>query len=368
MSVLQFIARAVPPPRYATLPAVGVDISDTSLKYIQFERTYDRSGHLKLAAWGDVDIPVGVLERGHVHEPAKLVDAIRAMKDATKTEYVRVSLPEERAYLFETTVRRGLSKSEARDQIEFRLEENVPLSPRDTYFNFDVVRDASSGSEQRVAVAVYARETINTYFDACRNAGVVPLSFEIEAEAIARAAVDQSRGATQMIIDFGKTRMGVGIVHRGVLMYTSTIDVSGMHLSEALRAVLGDRPESELTEIKNTRGLLQSGENRAVYEALRPIIETATEELRVRIHYWQTRDADESARSIEAVILCGGSANLYGLPEHLSVALGVPVERASVWQKAFPLSAFIPPISRRYSYGYATAIGLALKDFDSVIV
>ncbi len=364
MPVINTITRFFPPPRYLTMPSVGVDISDTSLKYIQFERKHIHDPILELKHWGDLVIPSGVVERGKVHDGSQLKQILLEMKERTAAEYIRVSLPEERAYLFEAHVKRSASRKEARSLIEFSLEENVPLSPRDAYFDFDYVGGDEAGATVRVAVAVYAKETIDSYYEACRAADMLPLSFEIEAQAIARAAVRSPLESTYMIVDFGKTRMGVGIVQRGTLMYTSTIDISGAQMSTEMRELLGDLSESELTQIKNTRGLLQSKENRAVSAIIKKVIDSAIEELQVRIQYWQTRDTDHSERMIRKIILCGGSSNLYGLPEYLFSRLNVPVERAEVWQNAFPLSVRIPPIHRRYSYGYATAIGLALKDFE----
>lgn len=363
MSVLQTIQRVFPPPRYMAFPSVGIDISDTSLKFIQFERVHAHDTNLALSHWGDIDVPAGVVERGNVHDVAKLTAALKEVKVSSGAQYVRVSLPEERAYLFETSVPGHISRKEIRGQLEFKLEENVPLSPRDAYFDYDIVGKDTATGELRVAVAVYARDTINNYYDACVGADLLPLSFEIEAQAIARASVNTNLSGTYMIVDFGKTRMGVGIVHKGVLMYTSTIEIAGQQMSAEMRKVLGDKPESELTEIKNTRGLFNSTENALVYNALKGFADTIAEELGVRMHYWHTRDIDRGERQIKKIVLCGGSANLFGLPEYLTASLGVPAERAEVWQNAFSLETFIPPITRKYSYGYATAIGLALKGF-----
>ncbi len=363
MSVLHTLQRVFPPPQYISFPSVGVDISDTSLKYVQFERERSRDTDLQLKYWGDIDIPAGVVDRGNVHSVERLTEVLKEVRERTKCEYVRVSLPEERAYLFETSIGRNTARKDIRGLLEFKLEENVPLSPRDAYFDYDVVGTTTQGNEIRVAVAVYARDTINNYYEACMGAHVIPLSFEIEAQAIARASVDAQLSGTYMIVDFGKTRMGVGIVHQGVLMYTSTIDVAGQHMSTSLRSVLGDLAESELTKIKNTKGIVNTKDNAVVYEALKGAVNTIADELGIRSHYWHTRDIDRGERQIKKVILCGGSANLLGLPEYLTEALGIPTERATVWQNAFSLDAFIPPITRKYSYGYATAIGLALKDF-----
>jgi Tfp pilus assembly PilM family ATPase len=66
---------------------------------------------------------------------------------------------------------------------------------------------------------------------------------------------------------------------------------------------------------------------------------------------------------VSRVILCGGIANLAGLPDFLTEALGVTTTQADVWQNAFSIDHDVPPITRRYSYGYATAVGLALGSF-----
>jgi type IV pilus assembly protein PilM len=365
MSVTSTIAKIFPPPAYITLPSVGVDISDTSLKYVSFERMHTHDSNLTLTSWGDIAIPEGVVERGNVHDQGVLVTLLREMKKKTKALYVTVSLPEERAYLFETTLPRSTPRKQMRELIEFKLEENVPLSPRDAYFDYNMIGTDEATSAHQVAVAVYARDTINNYYDACTSAELLPISFEIEAQAIARAAVPWGTEDACMIVDFGKTRLGVGIVHHGTLAYTSTIDIAGQQLSSAMRQVLGDVSESELTLIKNTKGIIATPDNAEVARVLTETMKNMADELAVRMHYWHTRKSDTGERQIKKIILCGGSANLWGLPEYLAEILNVPTERALVWQNAFALNDYVPPITRPYSYGYATAIGLALRSFEN---
>jgi type IV pilus assembly protein PilM len=363
MLILEKISSIFPPPNFLRLPSAGVDVSDTSLKYIQFVPHHHNGKNLELKFWGDIDIPEGVLSRGDVKDGQKLAEALKEVRTRTGIQYVRVSLPEERAYLFETEISKNTPYKEIRSQLEFRLEENVPLSPRDAYFDYHVFDNAFDDNKVTVSVTVYARETINAYYDACKTAGVTPLSFEVEAQAIARASLPRGDKGTHLIVDFGKTRTGVGIVHRGILMYTSTIDIGGKELSTALRRQLGDKPEHELTDIKNNQGLVRGADDVAVYEALVTTMSAIKDEIALRVEYWNNRDMDDKDRFIQSVILCGGSANLKGLPEYLTETLGVETKRASVWQNAFNLEDFVPPIGLRYSYGYATAIGLGLAPF-----
>ncbi len=362
MSVLGTFAKLIPPPQYLMMPSVGVDISDTSLKYIQFQPDTHSGTRLELSYWGDIDIPDSALHRGTVHDVKALSKVVAEVKDRTGMSTIRVSLPEERAYLFETEIKKGTPFKEIRGLLEFRLEENVPLSPRDAFFDYDIIEDNLKKDILRVSVTAYARETIMNYYEACVGAGMTPLSFEVEAQAIARATIPTGDTHTHMIVDFGKTRTGIGIVYRGSLMYTSTIDIGGADLSSAMRRQLGDTPESELTKIKNTQGLVRTVESSDVYDALLPTMSAIVDEIRTRRDYWDSRDS-AAARQVQSIILCGGSVNMKGLPEYFTQMLGIPAQRANVWHNAFDLDHYVPAIGRRYSYGYSTAIGLALTSF-----
>jgi Tfp pilus assembly PilM family ATPase len=90
---------------------------------------------------------------------------------------------------------------------------------------------------------------------------------------------------------------------------------------------------------------------------------TIVEELAIRISYWNTKDIAHEDRQIQSVILCGGSVNMKGLPTYLTATLQVDTARANVWQNAFSIEDSVPPIDRRHSFGYATAIGLALAPY-----
>jgi len=341
------------------MPSVGVDISDTSLKYVAFDPVPVNASLRTVQQWGEIEIPDGVLDRGHVNDKQKLVTVLRTLKERTRTQFVRLSLPEERAYLFETTVKKSTPKNELRSLLEFRLEENVPISSKDTLFDFDVSEMSGQTNDVQVVVAAYARETIEDYYSACKEAGITPLSFEVEAQAMSRAVLPKGDAGTYLLLDFGKTRTGIGIVHAGRLVYTSTVDIGGLQLSGVLRKVLGDISEAELTAIKNTQGLVPTTQDSSCYDALISTVSVIKDELATRLQYWHTNNPD---RKIQSVILCGGSVNMKGLPEYLRDELGVPVVRANVWQNALSLKTTVPPIDLQRSYGYAAAIGLALQN------
>ena len=349
------------PPSFITLPSIGLDISDTSLKYISFNGT--EIGKRTINQYGDITIPNGVLHRGEVKDPQKLASVLAECKVQTGAEFVRVSLPEERAYLFETELKRNTPLKEMRSLLEFRLAENVPIPARDVFFDYTVL-PVSNESDKTVHVAVtaYAKETIQTYYEACLLAKLQPVAFEVEAQAMARAVIPEEMHGAVMLVDFGKTRTGIGIVYKNTLLYTSTIDIGGDQLSAALRKQLGaDKAEKELTYLKNTEGLVHGVESSAVHDALVSTMSVIKDELVTRMQYWHLRTGSDETRRIQTIILCGGSANLKGLPAYLTETVGVNTVRANVWENAFTLDEVVPPIDKRHSLGYATAVGLALQ-------
>ncbi len=354
--------RWLPPPGILRVAGLGVDISETSIKYVGFEPSHVGMFALTLAKHGEVPLKPEVLSKGEIKDVSALATALAGVRKATGVSHMRLSLPEERVYVFETEIEPGLTPREVRQQLEFRLEENVPLSPRDAYFDFSYLR--SKGHEGRpVSVTVCAKEVADAYHEACRAALVTPLSFEVESAAIARAVLPRGDRGTRVLIDFGRSRTGLGIVHDDQLLYTSTIDLGGDDLSAALRRQLGDRPEDELTAIKNQFGLVKGGDRHDSSEALLPIISSIKDEVQARVQYWNEKNG--VARPVDHVIVCGGSANLRGLTSYLSETLGIEATLADVWQNAFDSKLLAPAIDRRHSYGYATAVGLALASFSS---
>ncbi|MCA9359178.1 pilus assembly protein PilM [Candidatus Kaiserbacteria bacterium] len=357
------LSRILPPPTYLTMPCVGLDISDTSLKYVSFHPSTRSGAERKIKKWGDIPIPNGIVQRGQVNDPQQLVAVLKEFKNQTKAEFIRVSLPEERAYLFETEIRQNIPLKEVRGLLEFKLEENVPIPSRDVFFDYTILPNEKNSRVAQVAVAAYAKETIQKYYDACVLADLHPVSFEVEAQAMARSVIPEDASGATMLVDFGKTRTGIGIVYKGVLLYTSTIDIGGDQLSQALRNELGSEvAESTLTQLKNTIGLVRGVDSPQVRDALISTVSVIKDELATRMQYWHMRTGNSSERRISSVTMCGGSANLKGLPAYLTETLGIPCVRGNVWENAFSLEKVIPPIDRRHSFGYATAIGLALKN------
>ncbi|HEC30531.1 MAG TPA: hypothetical protein ENI66_00765, partial [Candidatus Yonathbacteria bacterium] len=167
-----------------------------------------------------------------------------------------------------------------------------------------------------------------------------------------------------MVVDFGNTRSGISIVSNGTTRFTSTIDIGGGSLTKAIEKILKiSTKEAEV--IKKENNVMSRGENNEeLFLTVMSIVGVLKDEINKHYVYWYTHK-DQYGRKrpkIDKIILCGGDANLAGLPEYLSSGFNVAVERANVMANVNSLDSYIPEISFNESLHYATAIGLALRN------
>ena len=348
-----------PPPKFLSMPAVGLDISDSSLKLVEFQQGI---GGIHLKRWAKADLPKGVLSGGKIQDMKALTDTLATFRAQEGFTFAHVSLPEQQAYFFKTEVPHDIKASRIRQVLEFKLESNVPIPLKDAIFDYDLLPGKKEGGTIDVGVTVYPTDAVEKLTAALTQAGIVPLSFEIEAQAIERAVIPTHDQGVHMVIDFGETRTGIAIVRDSMLVFTSTLEVRGRELT---RAIMDDLKVDEASAeiFKNEKGIVRNSGNADLSAHLMHTVTLLKEEIERHHAYWESRNRDGGSEegAIQSIILCGGNANLAGLPEYLTESLQVPAVRANVWQNVFSFDEKVPEIDFAHSLSFSTAVGLALR-------
>jgi len=65
--------KAFPPPKFLSMPAVGVDISDSSIHFVELKS--GKNG-LVVSDFGEKEIATGVIEGGEIKNPKKLIEIL----------------------------------------------------------------------------------------------------------------------------------------------------------------------------------------------------------------------------------------------------------------------------------------------------
>lgn len=360
--VLSIVSRWFPTPRLLAPISAGIDVSDTSIKWLSLEA--HKQG-LRVGKYGSVALPAGIIVEGVIRNVPALKEALRGVKEQLGgIVSVHVALPEEAAFVFSMYVPDNTNRAQILNLIEFELDGRVPIPPSAATYDFDVInaRDADKGEE--IGVAVFPRELADDYVAAFEGAGLKLLSLEVEARSIARAvSTGRADEPITLSVDFGASRTGFSVMKRGVPIFTSTVAVGVGAMNRTIMEKLLLSPE-QAEEFKNDQGLLaDAGVRSTEVETVSGTAAALADEVAKHYHYWDTRRNEKGERMtpVGRVYLLGGGANLKGLADYIALRVQAPTERPNVWQNVCDFSDYIPPIDRRTSLQFTTAIGLALR-------
>lgn len=353
---------AFPVPRFLVPLSMGVDISDSSIKWLVLDKS---AAGFRVARWGEVSLPEGVVVSGAVRDEDALATHLAPLVATSGgVAYAHAALPEESAYVFSMYVPHGTPREQVVRMIEFEFEGRVPIAPSAAVYDYDIIGESDAAAGTELAVSVFAKDDAGTYARAFSKAGIQLLSLEIEARSIARAI---SSGAADepitLLVDFGRMRTGIAVLKRGLPIFTTTVDVGGGSMLRTLADRLGVTL-AEAERLNNEEGLTASSKKgKEGMEVLAATAGALADEVARHYRYWDTRRDEHGDRvtPVGRVFLVGGNSNMKGLAGYIAGRVQAPTERPDVWQHIASFDEYIPPIERRYSLQYVTAIGLALR-------
>ncbi len=354
---MNLLTRLFPTPSFVRIPTVGLDFSDATMRFVSLSIT---PKGLLPHRFAEMSIPEGAMKGGRIVDTQKFVAFLKTVQSQHHLRYVHVSIPESQVYSVTLSLDAATEK-DIRGAIELVLEDNIPLKVVETVFDYHIL--SQTDSVIVVQVVAMASSVADAYYAAFTEAGIIPVSFELEGQAISRAVLPPEDTGSYMIVDFGANRTGISIVTHGTAMVTATLDFGGKILTQTLAKELNVSLE-EAEKMKREKGLSGVGGEKQVFSILSTSLSVLKDEINRRYIYWQERkNQSGDFPRIEKIYLCGGHSNLEGLDEYLSASLKIPVQQVNPWVNCFSVDEVIPSLTKEISMSYVTAIGLALADF-----
>ena len=357
MNLRKNFFRFFPPPNYLLQPAVGLDISDRSIKFLKFGL---RKGDIFLDKFGEKEIPAGIIEDGKIKGKKELISVLSKWRKESSLDRVIVSLPEDQAFVFKMKVPEAAS-GHIRENIELHLEEYIPLLPTETTFDYEIISTPTQGENNYlINVSAFPRKMVEDYYEVLSSAGFQILAFEIEAQSLTRTFVLSNTNENLMLVDIGGYRTNFALVSGNRVVFTSNISNIGGRIMENTIAKSLNISIDKARKIKNQKGLIRSEDNMEVFYSIIPFVSSLKDEIRKIADYWG-KNNKENGGQVDKVILCGGHANLIGLDEYLSSGLNIPIEVGDPWLNINFSPDNFPNLEIDKALRYGTAIGLALR-------
>lgn len=349
-----------PTPYFLDMPHVGLDITPTSIRFIELVKA---PGHLKIGKYGIQHLGQPIVFDESLSSNQDLQSALTKIQREQKISFVEVSIPEVVSYLYTIDVPAGDDNS-VRANIEMHLEENVPLTLAEAVFEYFPIRTDKKNNTITVAVSVVPYRIVRDYIKLLENSGMTPVSFLIENQALSRAVVDYEDLSAYLVVQISENRTVLSIVADHAVQFTSSIPIGSAEFTGGLmREYKISKEEAEKMKV-NPEYETADLEHNKIFAGMINGFSTIKDETQRVFTYWQSfqdkiKGAGEPAM-IKKIILSGRDAVLPGLQEYFSNSLNVPVEAANVWKNVFDLKNTVPEIKFNEALDFGTAIGLAL--------
>jgi type IV pilus assembly protein PilM len=338
-----------PPPQFLAMPTVGLDISDECVRVIKLRK---RSYYYELDFFASQHIPQGILGEGYINDKASLTKILTELKREHGFHFIVASLPEDKSYLFKTKSP-VMSERDVRNALQFKIEENVPVSLKDAVFDFTVLPFAPGSKELDLTVTVLHRKVVESYLEVFHGAGLVPLRLMTESQAMVQALIPEGDLDTHILVIVRETKTVLLIVAGGAIHFTSTVQVGGNDISESLKKEL-HMSDEDIKHLKQGKDIKNKKE---MFESVVNAASVLRDEIQKLFSYWENRGGGTPVHHL----LLGGSDSLVGLDAYLARSFTVPVSIANVWKHITPLGEYVPQLTRQESLDYIPALGLALS-------
>lgn len=352
-----------PVPDSLKMAAAGIDISDRSLKFFQL---IEKKGKIIDGIGEEIELPAGLIEAGRIIQPDKLRPIIDELAKKYKIYRAIVSLPEDHAYTLQLVLPL-MKKSEMRSAIAFQLEEYIPLPPDQVVFDYKIVSENFDHKTITVVISALPKDIIDEYTKVFTGTKMVPVAFEIEAQAMARSLLPRNSQEVFLIVDIGRVHAGFFIArHDEVLFASIANNIGGDDVNSIISRQLNISIE-EAEKTKNEVGLNREDKNQESFFAVMPVITAIKDEINQRCEYWHDREEyNLCEEKISRIILCGGQSSLPGLLDFLQSYFDIPVELGNPWVNFYPAELGVPPLSLKESLRFSTALGLSLRSFEEI--
>ncbi|MBP9827777.1 type IV pilus assembly protein PilM [Patescibacteria group bacterium] len=357
---------------------VGVDIGTSGIKMVELT---PEKGRPKLSTYGysDEKTPSPVAPQ-YIDNPEAAAEVLRSVYKegrfrATKAvaalpgsevSHAIITLPVPRSAKEDL---KPLIEAQARKFLPLPLEEMIldsqildknllPKDEKSVAAQADLEMASGNRKFIRVLVTGAPKTLVTKYVAAFKAAKLELTSLETEVFAVTRSLVGKDKSRI-MIVDIGAHRTNITIVDQGVPYLSRGIRSGGAAITQALASGMNTAFD-EAESMKRDLGFRQdAGLPKPLEEALKPIVH----EMKYAIQLYADQEFHEN-KSVEKVILTGGSALLPGLVDHFVRELGLNVYIGDPWARiASPMEA--RGVLEEVGTRMAVAAGLALRAFDT---
>ena len=339
---------------YKDKPLFGLDIGSSSIKVMQISKLGKRQ---QITGYGVVNYDQKALKDGVIENPVLLAKATKELFEKhiigqINTRRVAIGVPVARTYNRVMTLPH-MSKKDLDEAVLLEAEQYIPVPIDELYVDYNITSSSKDGFEL-LAVAA-PKKIVDSYVKYTDLLGLEACTLETTISASSRLIANaEQNDIPTILIDFGSLSVDITIYDKQLIV-TGTVAGGGDNFTKLIGQKLEVSDQVAHT-IKTKYGLSVSKKQHDIEQALGPILNSLSKEIRKMLRYYNERT--ESEHKISQIITMGGGANMPGLSEFLTSELRMPTRMCNPWTN-LSFGKLQPPNEIEKSM-YVTAAGLAL--------
>jgi type IV pilus assembly protein PilM len=360
---------ARPKPKASAKRLVGLKIGASGLAAARVAN----NGHTELLQLAREPLDPGIVVGGELRDPEALSEALKAFfkKHKLPRRGIRLGIANNRIGVRTLDIVGIADPKQLANAIRFRAQEALPIPVEEAVLDYRILSESETeegGRICRVLLVVAYRELVDRYVAACRKAGLTVVGIDLEAFALLRSLspprpAEEAPEAALVAVAIGHDRSTFAVSDGAVCEFTRVLEWGGHALDVAVAQAL-DLTPSEAEPIKRELSLagrlapedLTEEQAEAAREAMRRQVQTFARELVSSLQFYQ---GQPGSLGIGEIVLTGGTAHLYGLPDELRRLIGVRVRLGNPLERVKPGKRLQTP---EPVGSLAVAIGLGIED------
>ena len=344
-------------------PVVGLDISSSSVKAMEFSQT---GSSYRVDHYGVEPLPANAVTEKVISDVDAVGESIRqVMKQASsKAKNCCLAVAGSAVITKVINMPANLNEDELEGQIQLEADQYIPYALEEVNLDFDILGPTEDNPETiDVLLAASRSENVDMRVAAAEAAGLTPIVVDVEAYAIENvyplivdSVADQGNGKTVAILDIGATMTSLNVIQDHKMVYTREQPFGGKQLTEEIMHQYGLTYE-EAGLAKKEGGLPEN----YVSDLLEPFKNTAAQQANRFLQFYYSASQHVT---VDHLLLAGGCASIPGLDEKIAKEVGINTTLANPFSQLSLGSRINPQALGADAPSMLIACGLALRAFD----
>ncbi len=273
-----------------------------------------------------------------------------------------------------------MTAEELRNSIPKEAEQYIPLNIDQVVLDFQILGETQEDGQRKLDVLLVAAkvDVVDQHILMLKSAGLTPAVIDIDAFALQNAfeinRLEPSE-ETVALLNMGASLTTINILEGNNTRFTRDIPVAGNDFTKEIQKEFNLK-FSEAEELKKSHGAISMEEDDfnlssvsqkddrvlRMSDVITPVLNKLLGEIRRSFDYYETQ---ARKKTVERVMLLGGSARLKNVNRFLANKLGIPVEYFSTFRNVESQKSIDLEQLAEKEYHMGVCLGLALRQVDS---